>query len=254
MRLVDVGGRLVELHIRRSKRVNGHRLYVRQGLPPSSSCGRARSDSYIDDAIAMHKAWLERQLANVTEPCLGLERLHLTEQQGRREAQARISLIAQSEAAALGVAYTRLTLARPAQPLGLVLEQGRAELQLAARARTARRARLRRRARGLSSRRASPRAAFWELVERRRPEYLESKNWLDEPRVGAARVPPAARGRCLRSGCVERWASFDCYGTLIDWDGGVRAELARVFGEAQADELLARYHERRARSCSATAR
>jgi 2-haloacid dehalogenase len=42
---------------------------------------------------------------------------------------------------------------------------------------------------------------------------------------------------------VERWATFDCYGTLIDWDGGVRAELARVFGEEQADALLARYHE-----------
>jgi 2-haloacid dehalogenase len=42
---------------------------------------------------------------------------------------------------------------------------------------------------------------------------------------------------------VERWASFDCYGTLIDWDGGVRAELQRVFGDARADELLARYHE-----------
>jgi 2-haloacid dehalogenase len=42
---------------------------------------------------------------------------------------------------------------------------------------------------------------------------------------------------------VERWASFDCYGTLIDWDGGVRAELARVFGDDRADELLARYHE-----------
>jgi 2-haloacid dehalogenase len=42
---------------------------------------------------------------------------------------------------------------------------------------------------------------------------------------------------------VERWASFDCYGTLIDWDGGVRAELVRVFGAARADELLARYHE-----------
>jgi 2-haloacid dehalogenase len=42
---------------------------------------------------------------------------------------------------------------------------------------------------------------------------------------------------------VERWATFDCYGTLIDWDGGVRAELARVFGEERADELLARYHE-----------
>jgi len=41
---------------------------------------------------------------------------------------------------------------------------------------------------------------------------------------------------------VERWASFDCYGTLIDWDGGVRAELARVFGDERADELLAAYH------------
>jgi 2-haloacid dehalogenase len=41
---------------------------------------------------------------------------------------------------------------------------------------------------------------------------------------------------------VERWASFDCYGTLIDWDGGVRRELARVFGEDAADEKLAEYH------------
>jgi 2-haloacid dehalogenase len=41
---------------------------------------------------------------------------------------------------------------------------------------------------------------------------------------------------------MERWASFDCYGTLIDWDGGVRAELARVFGDGRADELLAEYH------------
>lgn len=42
---------------------------------------------------------------------------------------------------------------------------------------------------------------------------------------------------------MERWATFDCYGTLIDWDGGVRAELALVFGEDQADAQLARYHE-----------
>jgi 2-haloacid dehalogenase len=42
---------------------------------------------------------------------------------------------------------------------------------------------------------------------------------------------------------MERWATFDCYGTLIDWNGGIRGELARVFGEDRADELLARYHE-----------
>jgi 2-haloacid dehalogenase len=42
---------------------------------------------------------------------------------------------------------------------------------------------------------------------------------------------------------VERWATFDCYGTLIDWNGGIRRELARVFGDEGADELLRRYHE-----------
>jgi 2-haloacid dehalogenase len=41
----------------------------------------------------------------------------------------------------------------------------------------------------------------------------------------------------------ERWATFDCYGTLIDWNGGIRGELARVFGEDRAGELLERYHE-----------
>jgi 2-haloacid dehalogenase len=42
---------------------------------------------------------------------------------------------------------------------------------------------------------------------------------------------------------VTRWATFDCYGTLIDWNAGIRAELARVFGEERAGEQLRRYHE-----------
>jgi 2-haloalkanoic acid dehalogenase type II len=41
----------------------------------------------------------------------------------------------------------------------------------------------------------------------------------------------------------ERWVTFDCYGTLIDWNRGIRRELARAFGEDRADELLERYHE-----------
>ena len=40
-----------------------------------------------------------------------------------------------------------------------------------------------------------------------------------------------------------RWATFDCYGTLVDRNAGIRAELARLFGEDDADVLLARYHE-----------
>jgi 2-haloacid dehalogenase len=40
-----------------------------------------------------------------------------------------------------------------------------------------------------------------------------------------------------------RWASFDCYGTLIDWEGGIRATLVRLWPEADGAALLARYHE-----------
>jgi 2-haloacid dehalogenase len=42
---------------------------------------------------------------------------------------------------------------------------------------------------------------------------------------------------------TDRWATFDCYSTLIDWNGGLRREFARVFGEDRADEQLAHYHE-----------
>ena len=42
---------------------------------------------------------------------------------------------------------------------------------------------------------------------------------------------------------MERWATFDCYGTLVDWNAGICGQLARVFGEGRADQLLLRYHE-----------
>jgi 2-haloacid dehalogenase len=42
---------------------------------------------------------------------------------------------------------------------------------------------------------------------------------------------------------VDRWATFDCYGTLIDWNGGIGRELERLFGAARGGELLHTYHE-----------
>ena len=41
----------------------------------------------------------------------------------------------------------------------------------------------------------------------------------------------------------DRWATFDCYGTLIDWNGGIGDQLGRLFGEDAVPGLLARYHE-----------
>ena len=41
---------------------------------------------------------------------------------------------------------------------------------------------------------------------------------------------------------AQRWATFDCYGTLVDWNAGIRAELGRLFGAPVSGQLLARYH------------
>jgi 2-haloacid dehalogenase len=42
---------------------------------------------------------------------------------------------------------------------------------------------------------------------------------------------------------VARWATFDCYGTLIDWNAGIGAVLERLWGVELAPKLLERYHE-----------
>lgn len=42
---------------------------------------------------------------------------------------------------------------------------------------------------------------------------------------------------------MTRWATFDCYGTLVDWETGIRSELARLWPGADSAFLLERYHE-----------
>jgi predicted metal-dependent hydrolase len=180
MRLVEVGGRLVELHIRRSARVRWHRISYRPGEPPELAVRTRASEAEILAAIEYHAPWLERQLANAPEPRLGLDRLTLTKAQGRREARARIALVAQSEASALDVRYGRITLRDQRSRWGSCSSKGTLSfnwrLVLA------------------------PHdvldyvvvhevchlvelhhgSAFWALVAKRRPAYEESKAWLDE--------------------------------------------------------------------------
>ena len=40
----------------------------------------------------------------------------------------------------------------------------------------------------------------------------------------------------------DRWVSFDCYGTLVDWLGGIRSALARLWPDQDLDDLAATYH------------
>jgi predicted metal-dependent hydrolase len=192
--VLDIEGRPVELHIRRSNRVRGHRIVVRYGLPPELVVRPRATLAAIQEAIDFHKGWLERQLAKAVEPRLGLERLRLTEEQGRREARARISLIAQSEAAALGVAYSRLTVRDQRSRWGSCSSKGALNFnwRLVLAPHDVLDYVVVHEICHLVELNHGPR--FWRLVERRRPNYRDSKRWLDEHgwEILAYRPPAAA--------------------------------------------------------------
>ena len=41
----------------------------------------------------------------------------------------------------------------------------------------------------------------------------------------------------------DRWATFDCYGTLIDWERGIADTFAGLWPDEDPSSLLATYHE-----------
>ena len=177
---MDIGGRQVELQVRRSKRVRGHRMVVRYGLPPELVVRPRATPAQIDEAIDFHRSWLELQLAKVIEPRLGLDRLRLTEEQGRIEARARISLLAQSEAAALGVSYSRITMRNQRSRWGSCSSNGALSFnwRLVLAPHDVLDYVVVHEVCHLVEHHHGP--AFWELVAQRRPNYRESKAWLDE--------------------------------------------------------------------------
>jgi predicted metal-dependent hydrolase len=180
MRLVEVGDRVVELHIRRSARVSGHRIVVRYGFSPELVVRPRATEAEIDAAIAANLGWLERQLAKAAAPTLGLDRLSLTAEQGRREARERISLIAQSEAVALGVSYARISLRDQRSRWGSCSTTGTLSFnwRLVLAPHDVLDYVVVHEICHLIEMNHGP--AFWALVSRRRPGYLEAKEWLDE--------------------------------------------------------------------------
>jgi predicted metal-dependent hydrolase len=180
MRFVDVAGRQVEVHVRRSKRVKGNRIVVRHGLPPELVVRPRASDADIDAALALHLPWLERQLANAAAPVLALDKLNLTEAQGRVEARARIELLAQSEAMALGVRYRRLTIRDQVSRWGSCSSAGALSFnwRLVLAPHDVLDYVVVHEVCHLVEHHHGP--SFWALVERRRPGYAESRQWLDD--------------------------------------------------------------------------
>ena len=97
-----------EATVRISQRIRRPRVVVHPDrrvevvLPPRAPRGTA------ERLLREHRAWIERQLERLT-PRLALRRV--TEDEGRREARARLTDACEREAARLGLRYARLRIA-----------------------------------------------------------------------------------------------------------------------------------------------
>jgi 2-haloacid dehalogenase len=40
----------------------------------------------------------------------------------------------------------------------------------------------------------------------------------------------------------DRWATFDCYGTLIDWNAGIKGVIGRLWPATDPEDMLRLYH------------
>jgi predicted metal-dependent hydrolase len=108
MRLVDVGGRLVEVHVRESARARRVRAVYRPGQPVELVVPVGTSEGRVDTALRTHAPWFGRQLAAEHSPVLELP--ELSEREGRRIACALTRETAEREAARIGVEYARIAI------------------------------------------------------------------------------------------------------------------------------------------------
>ena len=189
------------------------------------------SERAIDAALRAHAPWLARQLD--TELTRVLDPPQLTEREGRGLAHRLVRETIAVEEPRIGVRCRRVSIRDTRSRFGSCSSQGSLSFSW----------RL-----ALAPRRILDYVVvhelchlvhldhsrrFWSLVERVRPDFREHA-------IGSA----TTAGSCLRIvRRMTRWATFDCYGTLIDWHGGIRAELARLWPDEDADRQLRRYHE-----------
>jgi predicted metal-dependent hydrolase len=178
VRIVDVGGRLVEVQVRESPRARLLRTVWRPGEPAELVVPVGTSDRAIDSALRAHAPWLARQLD--AELVRVLDPPELTEREGRDLARRLVRETIDAEAPRIAVRCRRISIRDTRSRFGSCSSEGSLSfswrLVLAPR-------------RILDyvvvhelchlvhldhSRR------FWSLVERVRPDFREQRDWLGD--------------------------------------------------------------------------
>jgi predicted metal-dependent hydrolase len=168
-----------EVEVRRSPRARRWRLEVPWGEPARLTAPRSMSRAEVERVLHDKRAWIEEQRRRQV-PRLGLERLSVSESEARISAREHVTALAEEEAARFGVAYRRIriggqrTLWGSCSPVGTLSFNWRLVLAPAAvldyvvvhelcHLRVPNHSR-----------------RFWALVETRRPDWREQRDWLRE--------------------------------------------------------------------------
>jgi predicted metal-dependent hydrolase len=108
MRLVDIGGTLIEVQVRESARSRCVRAVYRYGDQAELVVPVGTSERAVDRALREHAPWLARQVERAPRPVLTLPQV--TERDGRRLARTLVTETAREEAPRIGVAYRRIAI------------------------------------------------------------------------------------------------------------------------------------------------
>jgi predicted metal-dependent hydrolase len=110
MRLVDVGGRLVEVHVRESTRARRVRAVWKPGEPVELIVPVGTHERAVDRALRYHAPWIGRQVETEVPRVLDLDSVGLTEREGRRRARNAVGETASRVSPRIGVAFRRITI------------------------------------------------------------------------------------------------------------------------------------------------
>ena len=178
MRAIVAGGRLVEVHVRESRRARRIHAVHRYGETPELVVPAGTGEGAIDRALAAHGPWIALRVVREPERVLELGAAQIGERDGRALARERVTEVAEREAERLAVTYERITIRDQRSRWGscsvagtlsfnwrLVLAPGPVLDYVVVHELC-----------HLRVQGHSPR--FWRLVERTRPAYEVERAWL----------------------------------------------------------------------------